>query len=77
MAKSEITKARKALADAQSDLVIAQHHVKGFEALVRRRQLELFAVDPSSHPDWNTPNWCPRCSPKNQGYCSCEIACNE
>lgn len=29
------------------------------------------------HPDWNTPNWCPKCSPKNQGYCSCELAAND
>lgn len=29
------------------------------------------------HPDYGTPNWCDKCSPKNQGYCSCEIACNE
>jgi hypothetical protein len=30
-----------------------------------------------AHPDYGTPNWCPECSPKNKGYCGCEIACNE
>lgn len=31
----------------------------------------------SSHPDWNTPNWCSKCSPADIGYCRCEIASNE
>lgn len=35
--------------------------------------LETFA----KHPDYGTPNWCPVCSPKNLGYCRCEIASNE
>jgi len=30
-----------------------------------------------AHPDWNTPNWCNKCTPKGIGYCRCEIACNE
>lgn len=29
------------------------------------------------HPDWNTPNWCSKCTPMGIGYCRCEIACNE
>lgn len=29
------------------------------------------------HPDWNTPNFCSKCSPAELGYCRCEIACNE
>lgn len=29
------------------------------------------------HPDWNTPNFCSKCSPAGLGYCRCEIACNE
>lgn len=29
------------------------------------------------HPDWNTPNFCSKCSPAGIGYCRCEIACNE
>jgi hypothetical protein len=28
------------------------------------------------HPDWNTPNFCSKCSPA-LSYCRCEIACNE
>lgn len=31
----------------------------------------------SSYPDWGTPNWCPKCSPADIGYCRCEIASNE
>lgn len=29
------------------------------------------------HPDWDTPNFCSKCSPAGFGYCRCEIACNE
>ena len=29
------------------------------------------------HPDWDTPNFCSKCSPAGLGYCRCEIACNE
>lgn len=29
------------------------------------------------HPDWDTPNFCTKCSPAGFGYCRCEIACNE
>lgn len=29
------------------------------------------------HPDWDTPNFCTKCSPADFGYCRCEIACNE
>lgn len=29
------------------------------------------------HPDWDTPNFCSKCSPADIGYCRCEIASNE
>ena len=29
------------------------------------------------HPDWDTPNFCSKCSPAGSGCCYCEIACNE
>lgn len=32
---------------------------------------------PAEHPDKGTPNYCPICSPKNIGYCRCEVASNE
>lgn len=35
------------------------------------------AETPAEHPDKGTPNYCPICSPKNIGYCRCEVASNE
>ena len=39
------------------------------------RRIEALAVL-RRHPDWDTPNFCSKCSPA-LSYCRCEIACNE
>lgn len=64
MTQEEIYKAQ---ADLNAQTVIRQaNEIRRLEGVIARYL-----------PDYGTPNWCPKCSPKNLGYCQCEIASNE
>jgi hypothetical protein len=54
------------LREAQQLAMRQAQTIRYLEGLVRRCM-----------PEYGTPNFCDRCSPKRQGYCSCEIASNE
>jgi hypothetical protein len=61
-----MTAEQEQLREAQQLAMRQAHQIRRLESLIK-----------ACMPEYGTPNWCEKCSPKRQGYCSCEIACNE
>jgi hypothetical protein len=60
---------------AQFGIALAHAIEKYGTAPPRIREMARKVLE--SHPSWNTPNWCDRCTPAGYGCCRCERACNE
>lgn len=65
----------KQIAELNSETIRLMHaHAR---ESIRKNLREADQASDKHHPDYGTPNWCSKCSPKGIGYCRCEVASNE